>query len=267
MNFEQFAEAHGLMIRSLVLDKWVRVPTVDHPKKRNGAYIWDGQRGALINFAIHERHVLFKSDKPYKPDPMAKERRERAEKTRREDQERAAKKAAWILDQATKDIHPYLTRKGFPDLKGYVWNGSLVLPMRVGQRLVGCQLIDADGGKRFLKGQVSKGACLVMDNHGPDVLVEGFATGLSVRRALKHLRQRYTIHVCFSAGNMIDVAQGMRDPLVVADHDASGTGQRVAKKISSRVWLGQLGEDFNDAEKRQGTAAVADTLRPFFTQA
>ena len=56
----------------------------------------------------------------------------------------------------------------------------------------------------------------------------------------------------------------MDNPLVVADHDASGAGQRAAKKISSRIWLGQLGEDFNDAETRVGSAAAAELLRPWF---
>lgn len=264
MNFEQFAEMHGLIIRSLVLDRWVRVPTVDHPRKQNGAYIWDGKFGAVINFAVHDKHITFKSEEAYKPDPEARAKRERADKERRAKQERAAGKAAWILQTAVKTTHPYLARKGFPEQEAWVWNGSLVIPMRLGDKLVGCQLIDDRGTKRFLAGQLTKGASLVIDNRGPDVLVEGFATGLSVRRALKSLRLRYRIHVCFSAGNMVEIGQGLRDPLVVADHDASGAGQRAAKKISSRIWLGQLGEDFNDAETRMGTAAAADTLRPFF---
>jgi hypothetical protein len=61
---------------------------------------------------------------------------------------------------------------------------------------------------------------------------------------------------------MIEIGQRLRNPLVVADHDASGAGQRAAKKISSRIWLGQLGEDFNDAEGRVGTEAAAALLRP-----
>jgi putative DNA primase/helicase len=264
VNFEQFAEMHGLMIRSLVLDKWVRVPTTDHPKKRNGAYIFDGQSGAVINFALHEKHVIFKSDEPYRPDPQAKVKRERAEKERRDRQERAAGRAAGIIKSSVLGDHPYLAKKGFPEQQGYVWNGSLVLPMRLHGKIVGCQLIGPDGTKRFLAGQATKGASLVMDNKGPDVLVEGFATGLSVRRALKSIRQRYKIHVCFSAGNMLEVAKGMRNPLVIADNDVSGVGQGVAKKISSRIWLGQMGEDFNDAETRMGTAAAAESLRPLF---
>ena len=262
MNFQQFAEQHGLMIDSLILDRWVRVPTVDHPKKRNGAYIWDGREGALINFAVHDKHVLYRSDEPWKPDPQAAAKRRQMEQERLKRQASAANKAAWILNQASLMQHPYLIRKGFED-KGYVWRGSLVLPMRVENRLVGCQLIDADGTKRFLAGQVTKGASLILDNRGPDVLVEGFATGLSVRRALKTMRQRYKIHVCFSAGNMIEVARGLDNPLVIADHDP--TGIRAAKKISSRVWIGgDPGEDFNDWETRAGAQVAAQSLAHFF---
>lgn len=262
MTFEQFAMEHGLIINSLILDKWVRVPTEDHPRKRNGAYIFDGHKGAVINFAMHTQHILYKSQEPYKPDPMAAIRRQRADAERKRKQKAARDKAAFILNHATKAQHPYLLRKGF-DCKGYVWNGLLALPMRVGDSLVGCQLIQEDGTKRFLSGQITKGASLKIDNHGRNILCEGFATGMSVRNAMRHLKQRYTIHVCFSAGNMLEIAKGLDNPLVIADNDASGTGESVAKKIASRYWLGEAGEDFNDAEQRMGTAAVADTLRAF----
>ena len=44
MSFQAFAEQHGLIIDHLVYDRWTRVPTLDYPKKRNGSYIFDGQR-------------------------------------------------------------------------------------------------------------------------------------------------------------------------------------------------------------------------------
>jgi putative DNA primase/helicase len=102
----------------------------------------------------------------------------------------------------------------------------------------------------------------VIDNHGPNVLVEGLATGLSVRRALKHLRQRYTIHICFSAGNMLEIGQSVADPVVIADNDDMGIS--IAKKIAPRYWLGEAGEDFNDFEQRVGVQAASESLRPFF---
>lgn len=260
MTFEQFAMGHGLIIKSLIFDKWVRVPTDDHPRKLNGAYIFDGQRGAVINFAVHDKHIPYKSDEPYKPDPNAAAKRQQLEQDRLKRQQAAKGKAAFILGNATKEPHAYLKRKGF-DESGWVWKGLLVVPMRIKSSLVGCQLIQEDGSKRFLSGQITKGASLMIDNKGRDILCEGFATGLSVRRALKHLKVRYRIHICFSAGNMLEIAKTVQDPLVIADNDAMGVN--TAKKIASHYWLGEAGEDFNDAELRIGTAAAAESLRPF----
>jgi len=258
MTFEEFARDHGLMIKDLVLDRWVRVGTDDHPRKQNGAYIFDGHKGAIINFAVHDRHILYKSSEPFIPDPNAAAKREAANQERQLRQRKAADKAAFILNNALKQQHPYLIRKGFPD-RGLVWNDLLVLPMRVGQHLVGCQLIQEDGTKRFLSGQQTKGASLIIDNKGRNILCEGFATGMSVRRAMKYLRERYTIYVCFSAGNMLEVAKSLRNPLVIADNDAMGVG--TAKKIASFYWLGEAGEDFNDTEQRIGTQLAAESLR------
>jgi putative DNA primase/helicase len=260
MRFEEFARDHGLLIKELILDRWVRVGTEDHPQKQNGAYIFDGHEGAIINFAVHDRHIRYKSEESFIPDPNAQAKRLAAEKEREQRQKKAAGKATFILNNSVKEQHPYLIRKGFVD-KGLVWNGLLILPMRVGDHLVGCQIIQEDGTKRFLSGQVTKGASLVIDAKGRNILCEGFATGMSVRRAMKHLRERYTIHVCFSAGNMLEIAKTVRDPLVIADNDAMGVA--TAKKIASRYWVGEANEDFNDSEQRLGTVKVAESLRGF----
>ena len=260
MRFEEFAKLHGLLIKDLILDRWVRVGTEDHPKKQNGAYIFDGQEGAIINFAVHDRHIRYKSEEPFIPDPNAHAKKMAALREVESRQKKAAGKAAFIVKSAVKQQHPYLIRKGFFD-RGLVWNGLLVLPMRVGDHLVGCQMIQEDGTKRFLSGQQTKGASLVIDAKGRNILCEGFATAMSVRRAMKHLRERYTIHVCFSAGNMLEIVKGVRDPLVIADNDPMGIA--TAKKMSSRYWVGEDGEDFNDTEQRIGTVAAAESLRGF----
>lgn len=262
MNFQQFAETHGLIITHLVTDKWVRVPTVDKPHSKNGAYIYDGQSGAVQNWAIHDKPVSWKSKEPYRPDPYAKEKREKAERERTERQVKAAKKAGWIMSQAKEGTHPYLARKGFPTQKCYIWNELLVLPTREGDKLVGCQLISSDGTKKFLTGQKTKGVSLVMDNKGIDIVCEGFATAMSVRRAMKYLKQRYKIHVCFSASNMVDIGTKLKNPIVIADNDPMGI--RTAKKIASDYWVAKAeGQDFNDAEIALGTEAVAQSLAPF----
>jgi len=260
MSFEDFARENGLLIKELILNRWVRVGTDDHPRKQNGAYIFDGHDGALINFAVHDRHIRYKSEEPFVPDPNAYAKRLAAKKEHELRQKKASSKAVFIMNNSVKEQHPYLIRKGFSD-RGLVWNGLLILPMRVNQHLVGCQMIQEDGTKRFLSGQQTKGASLVIDAKGRNILVEGFATGMSVRRAMKHLKERYTIHVCFSAGNMLEIAKTVIDPLVVADNDAMGVS--TAKKVASRYWIGEADEDFNDTEQRLGTVKVAESLRVF----
>jgi hypothetical protein len=41
MSFQDFARSHGLLVDDVIMDKWVRVGTEDHPRKQNGAYIFD----------------------------------------------------------------------------------------------------------------------------------------------------------------------------------------------------------------------------------
>jgi len=256
MTFEDFAYEHGLIIDQLTTDRWTRVSTLDKPSKKNGAYVFDGTGGAVINFATMDKHAIYKSAKPRVID-FAKIKRLDEEREKR--QLDAKKKAAYILKQAITDRHPYLDRKGFFD-KGYVWKNLLIVPMRVNKALVGLQMIDPEGQKKFLSGQITKGASLVIDNKGRDILVEGYATGLSVRRALKEFKLRYRIHICFSASNMLEIAKGLDNPLVVADNDPVGV--TTAKKIASRYWIGEAGEDFNDYELRCGTYQAGKSLAP-----
>ena len=255
MSFQQFAEQNGLIINHLVHDRWTRVPTIDKPQSRNGAYIFDGNSGAVQNWAIHEKPVAYKG----KHDPQFREKIKLTKHTRADDNKKAASKAAWIMNQATRQSHPYLVSKGFPDATGYVWNDSLLIPMRIDQRLVGLQMIKPDGKKHFLKGQITKGADAVIDAKGHHILCEGFATGLSVRRALKAVNTRYTVHVCFSAGNIKVMAQKYPDCVIVADHDPVGI--KVAKDSGRKFWVSpNSGEDFNDYELRVGAETAGKSL-------
>ena len=104
--------------------------------------------------------------------------------------------------------------------------------MRSAGRIVGCQLIDEEGNKKFLPGQASGGAEFVMDGKGMHVVCEGYATGLSVRQSMANLKARATIHVCFSAGNMARIARDLPTGLVIADNDASGYLRRILKAIA-----------------------------------
>jgi putative DNA primase/helicase len=272
MSFQQFAEQHGLIIDHIVHDRWTRVPTTDKPQSRNGAYIWDGNSGAIQNWAIHEKPVSFKGKQEHRISMEdVRKKRLKSDADRKLKNNRAIKTARDLLDNATKKPHPYMAKKGFPDFKvpvftmGVVfpelakYDGCMILPMRIGDKLVGCQTISQDGTKKFLYGQITKGAELVIDNKGRHILCEGYATAMSVRRALQAVKKRYTIHVCFSAANIIQMAEQYNTCMIVADND--DTGLRTAKKTGRSFWVSPVaGEDFNDYELRVGADVAGKSL-------
>ena len=188
-----------------------------------------------------------------------------AEDKKRSQQREASGKAAWILKQCQYGHHQYLKAKGYEDEQVNVWakDGikTMVIPMRVDGHLVGVQLIDEAGVKKFLFGQRTSGASFIFDNKGVNIVCEGYATALAVRKALKNMKRRYTLHVCFSAGNMVKVAASLSSGFVVADHDASGTGERVAKEIGWPTWMSDtVGEDADDCLKRRGLFKFSQSL-------
>ena len=257
MSFQAFAEQHGLIIDHLVYDKWTRVKTTDHPNKKNGSYIFNGDSGAVLNWAVHEKAILWRG--AARNDPLYRVKIQQSQKNTEERNQKAAYKAGWILKQATKATHAYLSRKGFAEEEALVWEGNLVIPMRIEGAVSGLQLIDIDGSKKFLSGQKNKGAVAIFDNKGIPLLCEGYATAMSIRRALKAIKTRYKIIVCFSASNLLEVSKQFPDGLIVADHDPVGI--KTAKKTNRPYWVSpNTGEDFNDFELRVGAATAGKSL-------
>ncbi len=258
MRFEDFARAHGLRIGGLVPGRWVAVPTDDHPRKRNGRYKFLGDVGWVQNWATMQSPEMWKTDRPL-PEVRryVSDDRERVEMAAK-----AASKAGWILHQSSPSTHSYLAAKGFPDEMGNVWNQLLVVPMRQGANLVGCQLIDNEGNKKFLNGQMTKGASFVMDAKGLPILCEGYATGLSVRAVMKAMKIRYSIFVTFSAGNLKAVSRDVSGGIVVADNDPNGVGEQVARDTGKPYWISEAtGEDFNDFHVRVGLFKAMNSLK------
>ena len=267
MDFLDFARSHGIIIHDYPpLGTWKRYPTEDHPRKRNGAVKYMGTHGFVQNHATDTVVTFWKSDSPNKLDQrIIRASVHNAEAEMRERQREATKKAVRMLNESGHASHPYLEAKGFPDERGNVLRIEgkpvLLIPMRVAGSLVGVQMIDEGGGKKFLFGQRTSGATFTFDNKGVNILCEGYATALSVRLALKTLKRRYTLHVCFSAGNMLKVAEGLKPGLVIADNDASGTGQSVAGKIGWPFWISDTtGEDANDFHRRVGLFKFTQSL-------
>jgi putative DNA primase/helicase len=269
MDFVNFAQAHGILIDSVPPPgRWIRLPTKDHPKKRNGAVKYMGDHGLVQNWAEMDEVAVWHTDTEIKSADRAgiARRAKEAEEQIERGQKRAAKRAEWILSQCELATHPYLARKGFPDEMANVWQTEsgllLVIPMRVGRELVGCQLISEDGSKRFLSGQRTSDAAFVIDKRGAPVLCEGYATGLSVRAALNAIRARYALFVCFSAHNLARIAKTLPTGLVVADNDVSGTGERVAKETGWPYFMPPtVGQDFNDWHQATSLFKCSQALR------
>lgn len=272
-DFIAFARAYGVLISSMPpLGVWRRFPTESKPHHRNGAIKWMGDYGFVCDWATGGEVHVWKSDAEVRIDhDKIRRLAQEAERKRLQQQEEAAKKAQWILSQCQYGHHPYLAAKGFPDEQANIWKSDvgliLVIPMRVGHRLVGCQLIREDGGKRFLFGQRTSNAEYIMDAKGPHILCEGYATALSIKQALMALKRKFTLHVCFSAGNMKKVAETLPSGFVVADHDASQTGQRTAEEIGWPWWMPPEIGDFNDFAQQVKTFKASQALNKLFMRA
>jgi putative DNA primase/helicase len=189
----------------------------------------------------------------------------KAEAQRKKQAVAAVGKAVAMLNESGFMTHPYLVRKGFPDEVGNVLmvmgKPLLLIPMRIGKSLVGLQQIWPEGNKRFLYGQQTNGATFTFDNKGMNIVCEGYATALSVRAAMKQLKRRYTLHVCFSAANMVRVAAGLEPGLVIADNDRSGVGQAAASEIGWPIWMSDMvNEDANDFHQRLGLFELSQSL-------
>lgn len=276
MTFFEFASAHGLIIKSLEVGRWVRVPTIDHPRSKNGAYFFDGDYGHVQNWAEMTACESWREDKPMTPrdTELQRARMESSRKAhaaeRQAMQSQAAQKAAAIIKQSRIEQHAYLDSKGFREAVGLVWypdedTNLLVIPMEIGGDVVGCQLIDRNGTKKFLKGQRTNGAAFTFGTSGIDIWCEGYATAKSIHTCLSAMKVPCMVHACFSAGNMQRMANR---GLVVADSDASQTGEKAAQATGLPYWMPeQVGTDFNDLHAEIGTFAAGMKLRKFLQHA
>jgi putative DNA primase/helicase len=268
MHLLDFCRIHGVIVdREPPIGVWKRYPTQDKPTHRNGAVKYMGTHAFIQNHATMTEIEVWHAEGDSVMDPSkARKLVEAAHRDIKEKQEKAAQKAGFILHQCQTGFHPYLEKKGFKEEQGNVWKHEtdgllLVIPMRVGHRLVGCQIINEEGGKKFLFGQRTSGASFIFDNRGPNILCEGYATALSIKAAMKALKRRYTLHVCFSAGNMKKVADTLPNGFVVADNDASVTGERTAKEIGWPYWMPDtVGMDANDVHQRDGLFKFSQSL-------
>lgn len=167
---------------------------------------------------------------------------------------------------ATKQIKPYIARES---------HGSLLIPLYQAGELTSLQIIDAQGGKKFLQGGlVSDSYCVIgkIVDSEPICICEGYATGASIHEATS-----YPVVIAFNAGNLPKVAKSIRasypnaEIIIAGDDDfqnPSNPGMKYAK-IAAEVVKGKLAfpefseprakgqTDFNDMAKVEGLFVVA----------
>ncbi|WP_395351039.1 toprim domain-containing protein [Variovorax sp. UC122_21] len=246
-----------------------------------------------------------------------RERQERAEAIRRAAAERADEIANARADAAIhwragkrEGQSPYLERKGVqgescrylarqlvlrwpardsrqPDTVVRLPEGTLMLPLirydlPREEALRGLQFIRPDGQKVYLRGFDKQGAALRLGTVEDDtqllLVVEGYATGLTVRMALDH---RLPVFVAFDAGNLAHVVPLLRELhpdvriLICADDDwktvdqrtqrLNNPGRTAARAIARQVTgvdmvypvfdntrRGEKDTDFDDLRTREG---------------
>ena len=274
MDFVTFARVNGVLISDLDASGRIRrCPTESHPRSKNGAYLWDGERGFVMAWDGDAKAIWF--DRPdYRPDQAEIAKREAIMRRQREQQDaahqRAAQRASDLLGSCVIDHHPYLNAKGLHKEKGLVTpDGGLFVPMRsIDGNLRGAQLIRLAGDafeKKMMPGMKAKGAIFRI---GPKtasktIFVEGYATGLSVAQACHQMRLGAVVLVCFSAGNVEYVSQFIQGQKgAFADHDATGRGEQAAKTAGiPYVMSERVGEDANDLHQRAGIFALMKRLQ------
>lgn len=273
MRFIDFANANGLLIKDLhPSEKIKRCATVAHPKKLNGAYFWDGERGWVFDWAGDAQTRWYYTDKPWTE--AEKQAWKKKQQCNYEAQDRkyewAAKKAQAIINAAQKMPHGYLHRKGFIEETGLVdAEGALIIPMRNVrtnsiQGLQKIQWIEMEWQKKMMPGMRAKNAVhrIGSKNASETILCEGYATGLSIHKAARQFGFDMAVVVCFSANNMVAVADQIQGrKFIYADNDVSGTGERVAKETGLPYCMSSVvGNDANDDHMQFGLMYVIQKL-------
>ncbi|BCH32618.1 hypothetical protein MesoLjLc_45480 [Mesorhizobium sp. L-8-10] len=279
--------------------RWLKTDTLAGKSgKGDGRVVVNDSNVTAWNWQTGEKATVWLKDKP-----TAVERRqmaqqiEEAKAQKRARAKRVSASASRLVDAAQLSTHPYLVGKGFREEKALVVGAdavislatdsvtgisgkylvpegaarAIVISARIGTMVSSVQLIWEDGTKKFLFGGEMSGASHRISRGGSTWLCEGFATGLSLRAALKGLGLSATILCCFSAYNVVVIARSItgrcfiaaENDKPIAQYGGLGTSEYFARQTSRPFLKPLVGSDINDMHMSEGIFAVQRHIANF----
>ena len=268
-SFENFLESHGFETKEPLETNPTKpqraYTNVNNKRALSGYYAFYDNYGTPVGFASDYRtgqthNFKLSGRKSTKTNTEALERfRQEAKQDQEQKWLKVSEKAKMIWDVALPcDSHPYLLSKGVASHSLREHKGKLIIPiMDETGKLWSLQMIQEDGGKRFLSGGKTGGGFFII---GTKLLKEatkvgigeGYATCMTI-----YEQKQIPMIVCFNAGNMLSVSKKLSDALpkkefiIYADNDENNIGQDkaiAAAQITNAevVMPEEEGMDFND---------------------
>jgi len=268
-RFERFLENHGLERKDPVEINPVKpqraYTVINNKRALSGYYAFYDNYGTPVGFASDYRTGQTHNFKMtgVKAGKIDTEALARFKEEARLDQEqkwlKVSEKAKMIWDVALPcDSRPYLLSRGVASHSLREYKGKLIIPiMDETGKLWSLQMIDTNGGKRFLSGGKTGGCFFIV---GTKLLKEatkvgigeGYATCMTI-----YEQKQIPMIVCFNAGNMLSVSKKLSDALpnkefiIYADNDENDVGKdkaiAAAQVTNAEVVMPEEeGMDFND---------------------
>lgn len=266
----------GLIVSKLVRNgKWVSVPTYDRPHAKKGAYAV----GLIaINWKIwhlNESGVIKMNDKINDSNSIQQELEKIKEREiiNKEKKYRQIQNIynLYIAQNKNKIYHQYLDKKKIELHKNVIIDKQfIIIPMYhlIDDKLKisGIQAIHESGSKKFLdQSQLINSFYPISSHYKNDcnlfIIVEGYATGYSVYKALKD-DYKVMVLITFSSTNIVNIANIFEkyNPIVVLDNDWLVEKLKIKLKCNKILGSDIYNEDANDYYIKNGNLKLKEFL-------